>query len=211
MKELDYENWPRKNAYEFFSNISNPFYMISFRQDVTNLVRYAKKNELSFYYALIWLCTKAINDVEAFCIAVKDDKLVILDHRDPSFTDLKKDTEQFHIVTLEMADDLHEFCHRAMKLSSAQESFIDMDKESDELIYFSCLPWIDLTALTNERDLTDVHSRDDSIPHIAWGKYTETDGRLSLVISLEVNHRFIDGLHIGRFHERLEYYIESLG
>lgn len=58
-------------------------------------------------------------------------------------------------------------------------------------------------APTNERDLSAPDARDDSVPHIAWGKYTEEGGRLTLGISIEVNHRLIDGLHIGRFFAEL--------
>ena len=65
-------------------------------------------------------------------------------------------------------------------------------------------------ALTNERDLTAPGARDDSVPHIAWGKYTEKGGRLTLGISIEVNHRLIDGLHIGRFAEELTRLIDEL-
>lgn len=59
------------------------------------------------------------------------------------------------------------------------------------------------TPPTNERDLSAPDARDDSVPHIAWGKYTEEGGRLTLGISIEVNHRLIDGLHIGRFFAEL--------
>ena len=74
------------------------------------------------------------------------------------------------------------------------------------MIFFSCLPWVDVTALTNERDF----DADDAIPRIAWGKFVEENGRWMLGLSLEVNHRFIDGLHIGQFVKALEKSMEEL-
>lgn len=74
------------------------------------------------------------------------------------------------------------------------------------MIYFSCLPWVELTALTNERDFDP----DDAVPRIAWGKYAQEGERKILHISLELNHRFVDGLHVGRFHEKLTALIEAL-
>ena len=65
---------------------------------------------------------------------------------------------------------------------------------------------MDVTGLTNERNLDP----DDAIPRIAWGKYIDIDGRKHLHISLEVNHRFIDGVHIGKFNEALCRLIEAL-
>ena len=58
---------------------------------------------------------------------------------------------------------------------------------------------MEVTGLTNDRDFDP----DDAIPRVAWGKYTEENGRKKLHISLELNHRFTDGLHIGRFYEEL--------
>ncbi len=210
MKRLDLENWKRKEVYEFFSNVSDPFYMVTFRQDVTELYEYAERKGLSFYYGMVWICTKAINDVEAFRIARKDDELIVYPLRKPSFTDLRKGEEQFYIVTTDFTDDIDEYCRLARKRSLEQNCFIEAEKETEDLIYISCLPWIDLTALTNERDRSDPSFADDSIPHIAWGKYTENEGRKILGISLEVNHRFIDGIHIGMFKERLDHYLKEL-
>ena len=91
------------------------------------------------------------------------------------------------------------------------EFFCDREKETDDLIYISCLPWIELTAMTNERDLSGPDALNDSIPRIVWGKYTIENGRRILGISLEVNHRFIDGIHIGRFAQELELCMNRLG
>ena len=205
------EGWDRREIFDFFSSVSDPFYMLTFKQDVTNLYAYTKKHGISFYYALVYLCTRAVNSVEAFSYAVEGEKIFRLDERIPSFTDLKKGSELFHIVTMEAGGSLLEFCRRAAETSDAQEVFIRHESEGDNLIYFSCAPWVVMTALTNERDLSAPQARDESIPHIAWGRYEETDGgRKQLCISIEVNHRFIDGIHIGRFHQALTEMIEAL-
>lgn len=207
MRPIDYENWPRREIFEFFSAISQPFYSVTFRIDVTRLYDHVKPRGLSFYYALIWLCTRAMNSVGAFRVAIEGGKPVLLDKRAPSFTDMKKGAESFHIVTMpaEMGT-LEEFCRAAAEKSRSQQSFIDPAAESRELIYFSCLPWVDITALTNERDF----DKDDSTPRVAWGRYVEENGRKTLGLSLEVNHRLIDGLHIGRFAQELERLISEL-
>ncbi len=202
--------WERREIYTFFSGMSNPFYMVTFRQDVTRLYDYAKRNQLSFYYALIYLCTKAINRVPAFRYAIRQSDVVRLPERIPSFTDMKKGSELFHIVTMPCEGSIAEFCHRAREQSQSQIGFIDSDAESDSLIYFSCLPWLDMTAMTNERDLTSQQAKDDAIPRIAWGRYSREGERLMLGISIEVNHRLIDGIHIGQFAEALTRSIEEL-
>mgnify|MGYP004732999381 CR=1 FL=1 len=209
-QKLDLNTWPRKEIYSFFRNISNPFYMVTFRQDVTALRRYTRQRGLSFYYALIFLCTQAIHTVEAFRITIRNGELWQLDGRIPSFTDLKPGIDCFHIVTLPLSGSLDDFCRAARARSLAQTAFLDESQETDALLYFSCLPWVDLTGLTNERDLSSPAARDDSVPRIAWGKYVPVGDRLELGISLEVNHRLIDGIHIGRFADALTRLIEAL-
>ena len=105
-QRLDPEQWPRRDVYRFFSGMQNPFYMVTFQLDVTELRAYTKQNGLSFYYALVWLCTEACNEVEAFRLTLRGGEVWRLDRRDPSFTDLPAGSEVFHIVTLPAGDDL---------------------------------------------------------------------------------------------------------
>ena len=207
MESVDLSSWPRREIFEFFSGISNPFYSVTFRLDVTELRRYTKERGLSFYHSLIWLCTRALERVDAFSYAVSEGRLVRLESRRPSFTHLKSGSESFQIVTLPCADSLEVFCAAAKEQAEKQDFFINYAGEGIDMIFFSALPWVDLTSLTNERNL-DV---DDAVPRIAWGKYAEEYGRLTLGLSIEVNHRFIDGVHIGHFAQELEKLIVQLG
>ncbi len=209
-ERVDLETWPRWELFTFFGGVSNPYYMVTFRQDVTKLYHYVKAHQLSFYYTLIYCCTRALNRVEAFRYTIRGDAVYRLEERMPSFTDLKKGSEQFHIVTMPCRGTATEFCKAARKRSERQQKFIDQTLETDGLIYFSCLPWVDVTAITNERELLAPNARDDSIPRIAWGKYTKTSDRVELGISIDVNHRLIDGLHIGRFAQALTEEMDRL-
>ena len=204
---LDRAAWPRREVYDFFSRMDDPFYMVTFQTDVTTAREYTKRNNLSFYYTMVYLCTTACNAVPAFRQVIRGGQVWELEARSPSFTDLHPGSEVFHIVTMPCAGSLAEFCRAAAEKSDAQTAFLDQQGESDALIYFSCLPWVELTALTNERD----RNPDDSVPRIAWGRYTAQDGRLKLGLSLEVNHRLIDGVHIGQFAQALERRIAALG
>lgn len=210
MKSIQYQQWERRPVYEFFSGMSNPFYSVSFRQDVTGLYHYTKAHHLSFYKAMIWACTEALNGIPAFRTAMQDGAPVLLDRRDPSFTDMKPGSDQFYIVTMDHMPEIDTFCREASRLSAQQAVFIDPSKETEALIYYSCLPWIDLTGLTNERDYSAPGALDDSIPRVAWGRYTEENGRMMLGMSVEVNHRFIDGVQIGQFAQALSEQISAL-
>jgi len=206
MHPIDYENWPRKAIFEFFSATELPFYSVTFNLDVTNLLRYTREHQLPFYEALTYFATKAVNGVDAFSYSICNGAVVKLEDRTPSFTDLDKETELFRIVTPPPANSLEDYCEKARKAKSEQKSFITEEAGNLELVYISCLPWIELTSLTNEHSL----NKDDAFPRIGWGKYVERDGRKILGISIEVNHRFIDGVHIGKFGQLLQQMIDEL-
>lgn len=207
MTVIEKENWPRKEHYDFFAPMSDPFYTLTFPVDVTALRRYAKEHRISFYYALVYLVTKSMDAVEAFRYKDRGGSIIRHDRLVPSFTDLKPGGDLFYIVTLDAGDDLLDFCRRAKAESQAQTTLFGPARWAlDELVYFTCLPWFPLTALTNEKDVDPS----DSVPRVAWGKYVERDGRYELSISLELNHRLLDGVHVGKFYEALCHNIEAL-
>ena len=149
-------------------------------------------------------CISFVDDY--FSYFLKDGELYRLDRRHPSFTDMKKGEELFYIVTMPIEEDILSFCRAAAEKSAAQDYFINLNSETDELLYLSCTPTLHISSLTNEHD----SGSDDAIPRIAWGKYRDINGKKELGLSVEVNHRFIDGVHIGRFAKELEKLMEEL-
>lgn len=206
MQKIDLAVWPRAELFRFFSGVSDPFYSVAFRVDVTNLHSYTRAHGISFYYALCFLVTDAVNAVENFRYTIRGSEVFLLDERVPSFTDLKPGSEQFHIVTLPKRGTLEEFCRMARAKSEAQQTLLDQSGELDDLLYLSCVPWFDLTAATNERDF----DKDDNIPRICWGKYVSENSCEMLGMSVEVNHRFVDGYHLGQFYQKLQKAIDAL-
>lgn len=206
MEMIDRAAWPREERYRFFAPMSHPFYSLTFPVDVTAPRAYTKARGLSFYTAMVFLITKAMEDVEAFRLRDREGTIVRHDRLVPSFTDLKPDSELFHIVTLPAGEDLEDFCARARAQSEAQTCFLNDGDWGDELIYFTCLPWFPITGLTNERDANPS----DTIPRVSWGRWEEREGRTMLSLSLELNHRLLDGYHVGRFYAALNARLAEL-
>ena len=206
MTIIDKETWPRRAHYDFFTPMSDPFYTLTFPVDVTPLRAWCRANAMPFYPAVVFGVTKAMEAVDAFHYKDRDGVIVRHDTLVPSFTDLKPGSQQLHIVTLPKEGDLDSFCRTTRAKSEAQQTFLDQSGELDDLIYFSCTPWFDLTGCTNERDF----DKDDNIPRITWGKYVPADGRETLGMCLEVNHRFVDGWHLGQFYQHLQQAIDAL-
>ena len=200
-------DWPRREIYDFFAGMSHPFYTLTFPVDVTPLRAWCRREGMPFYPAMVYGVTKAMERVEAFLYKDRAGQIVRVDRLVPSFTDLRPGSETFHIVTLEAGEDLADFCRRAKAASAAQTEFITAGPwAEDELIYFTCLPWFPITALTNERDVVPW----DSVPRVSWGRWEEQGDRTLLSLSLELNHRLLDGVHVGRFHQALCDWMETL-
>lgn len=205
--EIDLETWDRREHYAFFAPMSHPFYSLTFPVDVTALRRRCKEEGLPFYPAMVFGVTKAMEGVEAFLYKDRNGRIVRHDRLVPSFTDLRQGSDLFHIVTLEAGEELADFCRRAKAASAAQTEFFTAGPwAEDELIYFTCLPWFPVTALTNERDVVPW----DSVPRVSWGRWEERGNRTMLSLSLELNHRLLDGVHVGKFYESLCDWMEKL-
>nr|WP_291578924.1 CatA-like O-acetyltransferase [Clostridium sp. UBA6640] len=68
------------------------------------------------------------------------------------------------------------------------------------------MPWISFTHISNEI----IMNKEDSIPKISWGKYFKDGDKVLLPYSIQVNHMLLDGVHVGKFIERLQDFINSM-
>lgn len=210
MQLIDKKNWKRNEIYQFFSHVSNPFYSVTFKVDVTKLYEYCKSNELSFYYSTVYLVANALNKVENFRYTVRNNEIYLLEKRQPSFTILDKETELFKIITPKLTANVESFNQACKELVEKQQSFISLEDETDELYYMTCLPWLELTGFNDELDILNPAFKEDGIARITWGKYVEENGCKKMGMALTINHCFIDGIHVGKFVEELEKAIKAL-
>lgn len=65
--------------------------------------------------------------------------------------------------------------------------------------FVSCVPWLAYTQLKHP-----VTGPEDTNPRFSWGKFTEMNGRVTMPVTIFVNHALADGLHIARFYENLD-------
>ena len=67
------------------------------------------------------------------------------------------------------------------------------------------VPMLDDTHISH----TNSGKKDNATPLFDWGKYYEKDGRIIVPISVQAHHSFVDGLHIGRFVEELQRFLNK--
>lgn len=210
-REIDIPSWDRKQHFEYYSKISTPHYCVAFNVDVTNLLRFTHEHQISFYYSLIYLCTQSLNSIDEFLLEIQGSRVFKVDRRIPCFTDLKKGATSFHMVSLPCDGDIIDFAVKARKESAEHPLPVDaLEGLGEPQIIYSCIPWADITMCSNERDYNDPNLKDDTAPILVWGKYTEHNGKYMINMTLDVNHRLIDGYFIGLFVQNLETLIAEL-
>lgn len=207
LKKINLTEWDRLEHFKVHSNRDVPLYTITTEIDVSALKLFSNKNECSFYYSLVYLSTEILDSIENFRYKIQGQEVILYDSLIPSFTDMTSGDSLYRGVTLLRGDDLLNFCESAKELSHNQTMYFpEINYPLDQLIHYSMIPWINFTGYQNQFYI----NKDDSIPKVTFGKYLEKDGKLMMPISLEANHRLVDGYHMGLYFNRLQEKINSL-
>lgn len=205
---LEIESWSRRQHFEFFKDFDNPFFNICADTDVTSLLALVRAQQgLSFSIAYHFLSMKAANEVESFRYRLRGER-VLIHERIHAGTTLLLANESFTFVYFDYTDDFEEFHTRAKEsiaIALAGKSRLDERENDDDLIHHSVIPWVSFNSISHARNW----GRLDSIPKIAFGKYRADGNRMKMPISVEVHHALVDGLHVGRYFERVESYFSD--
>ncbi len=207
MKIIDLENWDRKTHYEFFKRMDYPQYLICKNIDITNYLLKLREQNLSFYYAMIFAATYAINKTDAFKYRIEGENVVYHEMIHPSFTAMSDGSDLFKMVTVEMKEDMVTFIESAKEKSDRQKDYFvfkDLEGRTD-LIYITCIPWVSFTNVSH----TISFNKDDAVPRLAWGKYFEEGDKILMPFSVQAHHSFVDGIHMGQYFDTLQEYLDS--
>ena len=205
---LDTETWNRRQQFEFFKGFDNPFFNICAHIDATHLLAFTRATKnISFFITYHFLSMKAANEIESFRYRLRGDRVLIHDHIHAGTTLLLAD-ESFTFVYFDYTDDFEVFQTRAKAaVASARTRISRLDEraEQDDLIHHSVIPWVTFTSISHARNW----GRLDSVPKIAFGKCCEEGDRVKMPVSVEAHHALMDGLHVGRYFEKLQSYFSN--
>ena len=207
---LEIETWNRRRQFEFFKNFDNPYFNICANVDVTNLRDVTRvSKDISFFIAYHFLSMKAANEVEPFRYRLREDRVLVHDRIHAGTTLLLPD-ETFTFVYFDYQDSFqvfHGLANAAVETALSGVSRLDEREEQDDLIHHSVIPWITFSSISHARNW----GRQDSVPKIAFGKYRKEGDLLKMPVSVEVHHALVDGLHVGRYFEKLAGYLSDPG
>lgn len=201
-KYLDIANWARRDLFEFFRNYENPYFNICAQVEVTKLLELLRarpgfSSSLAYHYFAL----RVANEIEPFRYRLRDDRVLVHDVIHGGSTVLLPN-ESFTFAYFDYQQDFVQFMRDAQRsvaeVRQGGGPFKPLD--SDDRIHFTVLPWVSFTSFAHARN----KARAVSVPKIAFGKFIRDDQRTHLPVSVEVHHAMMDGLHVGRFFNRLE-------
>lgn len=194
-QKLDIGTWARKEHFNFFKDLDEPFYGVCVAIDCTKAYRYAKQKGISFNLYLFYQALKATLKVEPLRYRIEGDGVVIYDTLNAGPT-IARPNGTFGYGYMEYYASLEEFIAEANKIVEEVAGRTDLKPSAMEnMIRFSTLPWIDFTSISHATSFSYRHS----CPSISFGKMAEKDGKRSMPMSIHVHHALVDGIHVGQY------------
>ena len=198
---LDIENWPRRDLFEFFRGYERPHFNVCTRLDITSLLNLLRERPgVSVSLAYLYFALRVANEIEPFHYRLKEGRVVVHDVINGGTTVLLPN-ESFSYAYFDYHANFETFfLGAAQSIKIVQAEGLLKPTMRDDLIYFTVLPWVSFTSFAHAR----TPGRGESVPRIAFGKFTTENARTLLPISVEVHHALMDGLHVGRYLSGLE-------
>ncbi len=199
---LDTEAWSRRHLFRLFKDYDSPYFNVCADVDVTALLALTRERRLSAFVTYHYLSTKTANEVEPFRYRLRGGRVVVHERVHAGAIVLLPD-DSFTFVYFDYTEDFdafHEGARAVIEKARREPPPLDQREGQDDLVYHSVIPWVSFTSVSHARD-----SRQRSgIPKVAFGKFREASGRTLMPVSVEAHHALLDGLHAGRFFERLQ-------
>jgi len=197
---LDVASWARRDTFEFFRHFDKPYFNVCTTLDVTNLLEFLKTRPgYSVSLAYHYFAVRVANEIEPFRYRLKDGGVIVYDVIHGGTTVLLPN-EAFILAYFDFDPDFDKFMPAAQRnVEEAMASSVFSPRPNDDAIHFTTVPWIAFTSFSHARNW----GTEDSVPKVAFGKFIQQEGRVVMPTSVEVHHALVDGLHVGRYLQRL--------
>ncbi len=205
---IDLNTWERGSLLKFYIDNMRIVMSLTADIDVAPLLAYARKNNLKFYSAMIWVVSRVINSHDEFKYGWSNEgDLIRWDYISPSYTVFNQEDESFTKFVTEYTDNLLDFCKRTVDNQRKNKCERAIIKDQPQNFFdVSCLPWIRYKHF-------DVHVFDDGkflAPVVTWGKYEAENNKVLMPLTMNIHHAVADGFHLSRFFYEVQALIDSL-
>ena len=203
-REINPQETSRADAFSLWMSSPMPMVTLVKTFNVSKIVKYSKRHEMSFNMLLCWCIGKAASKMEEFYLLPENGKLyqydklavnVIVNNKKgginscdiPFCEDIKEFQDKYSVLTQSASD-------------SCESRFVD----DAMVVGTSAMIATELDCIVNQ--YTDKFCN----PMVMWGKYRKGWFKTSLPISFQFHHVQMDGGHGAKFLEILQHTINNL-
>ncbi len=190
---IDMRGEPRREQFEYFRTMANPYVSVTVNCDITAL----RKATKGIFLPLLYCAVNAANAVPELRRRIKGGQVVEYERCLSSHT-VALENGNYCYCTLDCTLPFAEFLPMAQErvaLAKAQPDLTD-GEDADCLYFVTSVPWLSFTALS----LPTPNPADSNV-RISFGKaFTQGEATL-LPLNLTANHALADGIHLARFFE----------
>lgn len=202
---IDMNTYPRRDHFEHFRSMVNPFLEVTVNVDITGLREKAKAANAPFFLTLMYLIGRAANSVPEFRQRIAEGGIAQYDYCKSSRSVMRPDgTYRYAQADTSLPFDEYIKDAKETERRALEEEELVEHEDTESLLYFSCLPWISFTHIS-----VPWPDGGFSVPMITVGKFFEQGGRMLIPVAITVNHALMDGMHAGAFYSRLDEEIQA--
>ena len=206
MEVIDINTWNRKQHYEHFSSMADPYFGVIIPFDVTKAYKQSKALKISFFARYLHDCMKAINTIDALKLRVENGRIVKYDVIHASPTIMRED-KTFGFSFINFDSDFEVFLNNLEKEKQRINSSSNLfpPQNSLDCIHCSALPWLNFTG--HKEPVAGKTM--DSVPKFAFSKMSSEGDKFKMNVAINVNHALVDGYHVSLFAENFQQYLNK--
>lgn len=205
MEIFDIENWNRKQHYNHFSKLKDPYFGVTITVDVTKAYHFSKEKKISFFGRYLHDCMKAINDVDELKLRINNSVVEKHEVINASAT-IMRQNNTFGFSFINFDENLDVFLNNLENEKQRINSTTDLFPPVNGLdcIHCSALPWLSFSGHKEP-----VSGEIDSVPKLAFSKIVFNNDKIEMNVAINVNHALVDGYHVSLFAEKFQYYLNK--
>lgn len=196
--------WSMAQPFYYYTEMAPTTYTINVTLDVTILRKTLKENGYKFFPAYLYLVTRAISKQQELRIAIKDGVLGYWDNLTPAYPQFHDDDKTTSLLWTEYDDNFREFynCYLEDTAKHGESHGILSSKgvPPANSYVISCIPWFTFDSFS----LHNHGIKDYFVPSFEAGGFVESNGKVSMPLSITVHHATTDGYHLKVFFEELQ-------
>ncbi len=208
MKTIDLTTWKRRDHFTLYKGLEYPYLNITANVNINNLYTWSKDHQISLFSCIAFLTTRAANHIPELRMRIRGEQVVEHPMVHPSFSVLTDD-ETFGFATIQYTPDFSVFFKNIINGIEAakKDPSIHDEPGRDDMVFLSTMTWVSFTQISHPLPLNPP----DSFPRITWGKFFVQGDQRLLPLSLAANHALVDGLHVGKFFELVQNWMNQPG